>query len=361
MVRRYKKYLIIMTFLLVLLATGCGKTKSDETTYKGIATTVKNSSEAEATTQKPATKEESTGQVETTTVSTNTTAKTEADSSIAITPMVTSTVLQTQKPTTVIETTTYQRKHRPLSIRTPKASNRLVSSMNGYNIDYSNTKNGYVMVQNTTGVTTYVQITCNSVMRQYKMQGGSYETYPLTMGNGKYKVQVLQIAANGLGYDKNTIEINVTLENGNYPYLYANSYVSFYNGSLSTQRSYELIYEGADEQTIADRIVDYVAKNVSYDYNKAASVTSGAIKSYVPYPDNTLTSAKGICTDYASLVAAMLRVQGIPCKMVYGYINNGATYHAWNQVYYAGAWHLFDACIKSTGGSASSYVADKEY
>ena len=77
--------------------------------------------------------------------------------------MVTSTVLQTQKPTTVIETTTYQRKHRPLSIRTPEASNRLVSSMNGYNIDYSNTKNGYVMVQNTTGVTTYVQITCNSV------------------------------------------------------------------------------------------------------------------------------------------------------------------------------------------------------
>ena len=63
MVRRYKKYLIIMTFLLVLLATGCGKTKSDETTYKGIATTVKNSSEAEVTTQKPATKEESTGQV----------------------------------------------------------------------------------------------------------------------------------------------------------------------------------------------------------------------------------------------------------------------------------------------------------
>lgn len=361
MVRRYKKYLIIMTFLLVLLATGCGKTKNDETTYKGIATTVKNSSEAEATTQKPTTKEESTGQTETTTASTNTTTKTEATSNIATTPIVTSTVLQTQKPTTVIETTTYQRNHRPLSVRTPEASNRLVSSMNGYNIDYSNTKNGYVMVQNTTGATTYVQITCNSVMRQYKMQGGTYETYPLTMGNGKYKVQVLQIAANGLGYDKNTIEINVTLENSNYPYLYANSYVSFYNGSLSAQRSYELIYEGEDEQTIANRIVDYVAKNVSYDYNKAASVTSGTIKSYVPYPDNTLTSAKGICTDYASLVAAMLRVQGIPCKMVYGYINNGVTYHAWNQVYYAGAWHLFDACIKSTGGSASSYVADKEY
>lgn len=360
MVRKYKKYLIIMTFLLVLLFAGCGKDKSGETTYKGVATTVIKSSEVDETTTKSDIHTETTKQTETTPTPVETTTKNQTTTNITTT-IATTTVLQTQKPTTVIETTTYKKNHRPLSVKVPEPSGRQVSSMNGYNIDYSNTKNGYVMVQNTTGVTTYVQITCNSVMRQYKMQGGSYETYPLTMGNGKYKVQVLQIASNGLGYDKNTIEINVTLENGNNPYLYANSYVNFYNGSLSTQKSYELVYEGEDEQTIANRIVDYVAGNVSYDYNKAGSVTSGTLKSYVPYPDNTLSSAKGVCSDYASLVAAMLRVQGIPCKMVYGYINNGATYHAWNQVYYGGAWHLFDACIKSTGGSASSYVADKEY
>lgn len=372
MIRKNKKYIFIITFLFVFLFTGCGDDNGSMTTYQGITTTVhkgnnnetttRDISTTESTAQIESTKEiESTSQVETTINPLETTINNETTSLMVSTTTATTTVLQTQKPTTIIETTTYPNKHRPLNVKVPEASGVLVSSMNGYDIDYSNTKNGYVMVKNTTGITTYVQITCNSVMRQYKMQGTSYETYPLTMGNGKYRIQVLQIASNGLGYDKNTIEINVTLLSGNIPYLYANSFVNFNNGSLSSQKSYELVYQGDDDQTITNKIVDYVAKNVSYDYGKADSVTSGTLKSYVPYPDNTLTSGKGICTDYASLVAAMLRAQGIPCKMVYGYINNGTTYHAWNQVYYGGTWHLIDACIKSTGGSATSYIADKEY
>ena len=48
---------------------------------------------------------------------------------------------------------------------------------------------------------------------------------------------------------------------------------------------------------------------------------------------NFLTTKKGICFDYASLMAGMLRSQGVPCKLVVGYA--GTAYHAWISVWSA--------------------------
>lgn len=50
--------------------------------------------------------------------------------------------------------------------------------------------------------------------------------------------------------------------------------------------------------------------NVSYDNDKTYNLKQAT--GYVPNPDKTLTSKKGICFDYASLGAAMLRSVGIP-------------------------------------------------
>ena len=47
--------------------------------------------------------------------------------------------------------------------------------------------------------------------------------------------------------------------------------------------------------------------------------------------DKVLAEKKGICFDYASLMAAMLRSQGIPTKLVIGYA--GDAYHAWIHTY----------------------------
>ena len=52
---------------------------------------------------------------------------------------------------------------------------------------------------------------------------------------------------------------------------------------------------------------------------------------YIPDPDSTLASKTGICFDYASLMTAMLRSQGIPTKLQVGYTSN--VYHAWISVY----------------------------
>ena len=52
---------------------------------------------------------------------------------------------------------------------------------------------------------------------------------------------------------------------------------------------------------------------------------------YLPDVDETLRSEKGICFDYAALMAAMLRSQKIPTRLEIGYA--GTTYHAWISTY----------------------------
>ena len=53
----------------------------------------------------------------------------------------------------------------------------------------------------------------------------------------------------------------------------------------------------------------------------------------LPAPDVTIRRGKGSCLDYAALSAAMLRSQGIPTKLVFGYVAPDNVYHAWNMFY----------------------------
>ena len=62
-------------------------------------------------------------------------------------------------------------------------------------------------------------------------------------------------------------------------------------------------------------IYEYVTANLTYDNEKAATVSGN----YLPDIDETLSTKKGICFDYASLTAAMLRSIGIPAKLAIGY------------------------------------------
>ena len=85
----------------------------------------------------------------------------------------------------------------------------------------------------------------------------------------------------------------------------------------------ELSANALDELDAVGRIYSFIAENIKYDYDKANSVKSG----YAPNVDDTLTQKKGICFDYAALMATMLRTQGIPTRLEVGYA--GTAYHAW--------------------------------
>lgn len=106
-----------------------------------------------------------------------------------------------------------------------------------------------------------------------------------------------------------------------------------------------------------------MVNSFTYDYQLAATVKSG----YLPNVDKVLESKKGICFDYAALMTAMLRSQGIPCKLVIGYADTA--YHAWINVYIEGTgwisnaiyfdgqnWTLLDPTYASTSHSSPSVL-----
>ena len=93
-------------------------------------------------------------------------------------------------------------------------------------------------------------------------------------------------------------------------------------------------------------------------------------KGYVPVPDDTMNSKRGICFDYASLAAAMLRSQGVPTKIIFGYVAPNDLYHAWNMFYTKekgwitvsfevrdNTWNRIDLTF-SAGGAPDEFVGD---
>ena len=87
-------------------------------------------------------------------------------------------------------------------------------------------------------------------------------------------------------------------------------------------------------------------------------MTSG----YLPDVDETLSSGKGICFDYAALMAAMLRAHDIPTRLAIGNVDPEGILHAWNQIYIDGKWVWMDATfgIKNSH-KESDYTKEREY
>lgn len=104
-------------------------------------------------------------------------------------------------------------------------------------------------------------------------------------------------------------------------------------------------------------VFEWICSNISYDYNKMEDVLSTG---YLPDLKTCLYNKKGICLDYASLFATMLRYKSVPCNVVVGYYNE-ATCHAWSRFFYNGEWFDVDTTFgASLYGVRERYFALKD-
>lgn len=195
-------------------------------------------------------------------------------------------------------------------------------------IDASNADQGYICVEYFgSSPKVKLQITCpNTTTYTYNLMGGT-EVFPLTSDSGTYSVGVYE---NISGTEYSTCfrgDIPVEISNAFGPYLYPNQYVNFNASSECVSVASELAYTANSDLDVVANVYNYVIDNVVYDSELANSVESG----YLPDPDRTLASCKGICLDYACLMSSMLRSQGIPTHLEVGYASTA--YHAWISVY----------------------------
>lgn len=242
----------------------------------------------------------------------------------------------------------------------------------GITIDASNTSEGYISCRYTGSAgRVKVQITKSGgvTYTQDLRTDGTYEVFPFTQGNGSYTVNVFEHVRDQMYTMLYGTTITVNLSSSTAPYLYPNQYVNYTAESAVVKKAAE---ESKDTQTQlakVEKVYNYVIGHISYDRDKAATVKSG----YIPTVDSILTSGKGICFDYGSVMAAMLRSLGVPTRLEIGYVSGGA-YHAWISVYtpetgwvngviqFDGtSWKLMDPTFASSGQQSASimqYIGD---
>lgn len=258
----------------------------------------------------------------------------------------------------------------PAAVQAPavlaaQASGVLQKAGNGAVIDYSNTKDGYVMVNHAqpSGQRLKVQVKGPTTTYTYNLSPQQWNVFPLSDGNGSYQVSVYKNVVDNKYAQLTSVGFGVELANEFAPFLRPNQYVNFCQESALVTIAAELTNGIADPLAKVDQIYEFVISHLSYDKQKAATVASG----YLPVLDLVLAEGKGICFDYAALMTGMLRSQGVPCKLVVGYA--GTAYHAWISVWTEGAgwvdgviyfdgkiWHRMDPTFASSGNRSDSIM-----
>ena len=251
----------------------------------------------------------------------------------------------------------------------PKTGSKQKSG-GGATIDYSNLKDGYVMVKYGASGSQRLKVQVNgpSTTYTYNLSKNKWEVFPLSDGNGSYKVSVFENVSGSQYAMLTSLSQNVKLANEFAPFLRPNQYVNYSAASNAVSIAVTLTKDIADPLKKVEAVYDYVVKTLTYDTQKAASVQSG----YLPVLDDVLKTQKGICFDYAALMTGMLRSQNVPCKLVVGFADNA--YHAWisvwtaehgwvdNVIYFNGsAWQRMDPTFAAGGGKDPAimrYIGD---
>lgn len=250
----------------------------------------------------------------------------------------------------------------------PAASGTKVLGNTKAQFDASNTADGYIMAKYLEKGTARLKVLVkgpSGTTYQYNLNiDGNYETFPLSDGDGKYTIGIYQHTGTGTKYSTlYSTTIDVKLKDQFAPFILPNQYVNYTTESLCVKKAAELAAGKTDTLDIVNALYSYVVKNFTYDTYLAQTVQSG----YLPDLDKVFEKKTGICFDYAALLTAMLRSQGIPTKLVVGYA--GTVYHAWINVYSeeqgwmdaviffdGSTWKLMDPTFASSANSSSSIM-----
>ena len=238
-------------------------------------------------------------------------------------------------------------------------------------VDVSNASQGYVMAKYSGSAQKAVVQLTGSDGITYKYFLPSAEDFvplPLTSGSGTYAVDGYENVSGTTYATLFKQSVDVTLDSEFLPYLYPNQYVLFDESTEAVQVAAETVSDASGDLDAVEKIYHYVIDHVTYDDEKAATVTGG----YLPTVDDTLHTGTGICFDYAALTTAMLRSQNIPTRLEIGY--SGSIYHSWISVYvedqgwidklieFTGSeWTRMDPTFASNGKSSKSilkYIGD---
>lgn len=239
-------------------------------------------------------------------------------------------------------------------------------------IDTSSASLGYVAASAQNSSRMKLLVVKGEAQYNYDLPGdGTVIVAPLNLGDGSYDIQIMQNTSGSNYVPINSVTVDVVLDSEFEPFLRPNVFCDYDEDSASVAKANELSEGAQNEGEVLRNIYAWISENIGYDTTKAERLAEAT--GYVPNPDSTLAEGTGICFDYVSLGAAMLRSQGIPTKIITGYVSPDNIYHAWNMVYLDGSWKSVQVSVDpdtwtridltfAAADGSEKYVGDaKEY
>lgn len=220
-------------------------------------------------------------------------------------------------------------------------------------IDVSHADEGYIMAKGPkTSKKLKLRVKFDDQTLDYDLSGkGDYEVIPLQLGSGKYTCTLYKNVSGKKYAQDGRVSVKADMADPNTAFLYPNQYVNYDENTAAVQKSAELCAGLTTQQECYDAIFDFITKGFVYDFVKMVTVKPGMM----PDIDDCFEKRMGICQDLSAVSACMLRVQGIPAKMMIGTLENG-TYHAWVVAVVDGKEILFDPTAE-----LSAVAKDQEY
>ncbi|MBQ8159934.1 MAG: transglutaminase domain-containing protein [Clostridia bacterium] len=225
-------------------------------------------------------------------------------------------------------------------------------------VDASHSDQGYVMVAfgSTTKKKLKVRVSLGKQQLDYNIGGdGEYVVLPLQLGEGKYDIALYENVSGKKYAAGGKVTVSVSLSSANIPFLYPNQYVDYNLSTPCVMKSDELIHSDMTEQQKYDEIAAFMAQNFSYDFAKAKKVGAGEL----PSVTDAFENKEGICQDLAAIMVTMLRVQGIPAKMMIGYADK--YYHSWTVAVINGQEVFLDPTHEIGAINAKTYKVERFY
>lgn len=241
---------------------------------------------------------------------------------------------------------------------TPSEETDPLIHVGGFTLDPTQLSSGYFLArQEPCSNALKLRVTKDKVVYTYDLNNeGEYEVFPLQLGNGTYECEVYK-NVKGNKYSKEAeVKFEVELDSEYAPFLSPSQYVYYTPETLAVNASYQLCEGLQTDEEKLNTLRAFIRENFVYDYERASKIR----EFYLGDADMCFETRKGLCQDYAVMLASMLRVQGIPTKLVIGYAEN--IYHAWNMVLIDGEYRLIDVTAELGGVERfGSYTAERYY
>lgn len=233
-----------------------------------------------------------------------------------------------QTTETKVESQTTTTRSNASEVLVPELEGDTFLGTENFKIDITNASEGYFVVDYE-GENPEVRLQAmgsENITYTYIIHEGK-SVIPLSQDSGQYTFTGYEALAPGEYAVVFSDEASISIDDSLKTYLYPNMYVDFTEQSEAVGLAKELASGCTCDLEVIGAVYNYVIENIVYDHELAENVQSD----YLPDVDRTLDEKKGICFDYASLMAAMLRSQRIPTRLEIGYA--GTAYHAWISTY----------------------------